>query len=118
MWEEEINKQIDEMLGNGVCRPSNSPWSSNVILVKKKDGSMRFAINYRLLNDITKKDAYPIPDIQAILDKLEGSNYSATPIIRTSIIRTPRLAEHFGWSQPKFTILYLFQSTTPVILIV
>ena len=75
VWEEEINKQIDEMLRNGVCRPSNSPWSSNVILVKKKDGSMRFAIDYRLLNDITKKDAYPIPDIQSILDKLEGSEY-------------------------------------------
>ena len=75
VWEEEINKQIDEMLRNGVCRPSHSPWSSNVILAKKKDGSMRFAIDYRLLNDITKKDAYPIPYIQTILDKLEGSEY-------------------------------------------
>ncbi|KAI6654215.1 Retrotransposon protein [Oopsacas minuta] len=57
------------MLRNGVCRPSSSPWSNYLILVKKKDGTMRFAIDYGLLNDITKKDAYPNPDIQTILDK-------------------------------------------------
>lgn len=74
-WGAEISKQTDEMLKNGVFRPSNSPWSSNVVLVKKKDESMRFTIDYRLLNDITKKDAYPIPDIQTILDKLEGSDF-------------------------------------------
>ena len=45
------------------------------MLYEKKDGSMRFAIDYRLLNDVTKKGAYPIPDIQEILDKLEGSDH-------------------------------------------
>ncbi len=73
--EEEINKQLNEMLDNDICRPSSSPWSSRVILVKKKDGSMRFVVDYRDLNDVTKKDAYPMPNLKDILDKINGSCY-------------------------------------------
>ena len=74
-WEEEINTQLDEMLGQGLCRPSISPWASNVVLVTKKDGRQRFAIDYRQLNSVTKKDAYGIPQAQTILDKLHGHRY-------------------------------------------
>ena len=74
-WEREIEVQVQEMLANGVCRPSKSPWASNVVLVRKRDGTLRFAIDYRKLNDVTKKDAYSLPDIQTILDKLKGSRY-------------------------------------------
>ena len=74
-WEEEINTQLDDMLTQNICRPSISPWASNVVLVTKKDGRQRFAIDYRRLNDITKKDAYSIPNIQAILDRLHISRY-------------------------------------------
>ena len=74
-WEVEVERQLDEMVANGVCRPSHSPWAANVVLVRKKDNSMRFAIDYRRLNSVTKKDAYSLPNIQTILDKLEGSRY-------------------------------------------
>ena len=74
-WEEEINRQLDELLEQGLCRPSKSPWSSNVVLVSKKDGKQRFAIDYRKLNEVTKKDAYSVPQIQSILDKLHGYKY-------------------------------------------
>ena len=75
MWEVEVERQLDEMFANGVCRPSHSPWSANVVPVKKNDGSLRFAIDYRQLNNVTKKDAYSLPNIQNILDKLRGSRY-------------------------------------------
>ena len=63
------------MLDNRVCRPSHSPWSASIVLVKEKDGSLRFAIDYRQLNKITKNDAYSLPNIHTILDKLRGSRY-------------------------------------------
>ena len=63
------------MLSNGVVRPSSSPWASRVILVQKKDGAKRFVIDFRALNDCTKKDAYPLPDIRDILDKLDSSQF-------------------------------------------
>ena len=46
-WEDEANRQVGEVLRNGICRPSKSPWNSSIVLVKRKDGSMRFAIDYR-----------------------------------------------------------------------
>ena len=73
--EAEINVQIGQMLRNGIIRPSSSPWASRVILVRKKDNSYRFAVNYRAVNDSTKKDSYPLPDIKDILDKLSGSRF-------------------------------------------
>ena len=74
-WEEVINRQLDELLEQGLCRPSKLPWSSNVVLVSKKDGKQRFAIDYRKLNEVTKKDAYSVSQIQSILDKLHGYKY-------------------------------------------
>ena len=58
-----------------ICRPSNSPWASDVVLVKKKEGSMRFAVDYRKLNTVTKRDEYSLPNPQSIFDKLEGSRF-------------------------------------------
>ena len=66
----EVEKHVKEMLENKVIEPSKSPWASRVVLVKKKDGSSRFCIDYRRLNAITKKDAYPIPRIDETLDQL------------------------------------------------
>ena len=63
------------MIENNICRPSKSPWASNVVLVRKRDSTLRFAIDYRKLNDVTKKDAYSLPDIQSILDKLKGASF-------------------------------------------
>ena len=71
--EKEIKLQIEQMLKNGIIQTSSSPWSARVILVEKKDKSLRFAVDYRGLNDITRKDAYPIPDSRDIIDKLYGS---------------------------------------------
>ena len=77
-WEDEIESQIQEMLNNGIIRPSSSPWNSPVILAKKKDGKMRFVCDFRSLNDVTKKDTYPLPHIRDIIDKMEGARYWST----------------------------------------
>ena len=59
---------LDEMLQTGIIEPYNSPWSSPVCIVKKKDDTYRFCIDYRRLNDVTKKDAFPVPDVKDALD--------------------------------------------------
>ena len=69
---------LDEMLLSGVIEPSTSSWASPVCLVKKKDGTYRFCIDYRRVNAVSKKDAYPIPNIQDTLDNLRGAKYFAT----------------------------------------
>ena len=72
---EAIRTQVREMLDDGVIEPSNSPWSSPVVLVKKKDGTLRFCVDYRKLNNVTKKDVYPLPRIDDSLDRLRCAHY-------------------------------------------
>ena len=70
--------EIQNMLKRGITEPSSSPWSSNVVLVTKKDGSERFCVDYRVLNSLTKKDAYPLPRVDNCLDSLAGSKWYST----------------------------------------
>ena len=70
-----IREQVADMLSSNVIEPSCSPWSSPVILVRKKDNSVRFCIDYRKLNKITIKDVYPLPRVDDVLDRLAGSSF-------------------------------------------
>jgi len=56
-----IDREVEEMERHGIIEPTASPWASNVVLVRKKDGSLRFCVDYRRLNAITYKDSYPLP---------------------------------------------------------
>ena len=69
---------VTEMLTGGQIEPSNSPWSSPVVLETKKDGGTRFCVDYRRLNDVTTKDAYPLPRIDDTLDILAGKQWFST----------------------------------------
>lgn len=66
-------EKLDEMRTAGVIEPSASLWSSPVVLVKKKDDSWRFCVDYRRLNEVTRKDSYPLPCIDEALDYGGGS---------------------------------------------
>ena len=75
-YEDVIKKMISDMKENNIISPtSTSSWGFPVVLVKKPDGSMRFCVDYRKLNAITKTSSYPIPLISELLDSLNGAKY-------------------------------------------
>lgn len=71
------------MLAKDIIEPSFSPWASPVVLVKKKDNTWRFCVDYRHLNKITKKDVYPLPRIDDALDSLHGAQYFSSIDVRS-----------------------------------
>ena len=75
---QEVAYQLKKMQGMGVIKPSSSPWASPIVLVKKKDGTLRFCIDYRKLNAVTKADSFPLPRIDDLLDQLGQSRYFST----------------------------------------
>lgn len=69
-----LKKQLEELLEKNFIRPSVSPWGAPVLLVKKKDGSMRLCVDYRQLNKVTIKNKYPLPRIGDLMDQLVGAS--------------------------------------------
>lgn len=86
---EEVREHIKEMLKAGAIRPSHSPFSSNIVLVRKKDGSLRFCIDFRRLNKNTVKDAYALPRIDETIDCLAGSRYFSKLDLRSGYWQVP-----------------------------
>ena len=72
---EEVRDHLREMLESGAIRPSQSTWCNAVVLVRKKDGSLHFCIDFYCLNACTKKDSYPLPRIQKVLESLVGPGH-------------------------------------------
>ena len=70
---EEIKKQIKELLEKGYIRPSSSPWGAPMLLVEKKDGSLRMVVDYWALNEVTIKNKYPLPMINDLFGQLTGA---------------------------------------------
>jgi hypothetical protein len=78
-----IEDKINEMLHDNIIVPSKSPWASPVVLAAKKDGTTRFCIDYRKLNEITVRDAYPLPRIDDTLDALQHAQFLSTLDLRS-----------------------------------
>ena len=74
-WLGNVEQQVQEMLDNDIIEESVSPYNSNIILVDKKDGSKRFVIDYRSLNKTTMKDAYPLPNVDELIESCRGAKY-------------------------------------------
>lgn len=73
-----IEEYIQEAIQQGIIRESKSPWRFNIVIVPKKDGTKRVCIDYRQLNTVTKKNSMRMPNIEEILEELEGSNIFST----------------------------------------
>ena len=73
-----MQKLLKGMLCDDIIQPSKNPWGSPIVLVRKKDGSIRMCVDYRKLNGVTRKDAYPLPPIDDTLDTLSGSKWFST----------------------------------------
>ena len=77
------------MLKQGIIRPSSSPWSSPVVIVKKKDGTPRFCVDYRKINSITEKDVYPLPRIDEIIEQLSQSSWYSKFDLKNGYFQAP-----------------------------
>ncbi|CAF4518486.1 unnamed protein product, partial [Rotaria magnacalcarata] len=88
-----INEEVKKMLHNEIISPSNSAWASPVVIVKKHDGSPRFCIDYRQLNSITQKDVYPLPRIDDVLERLNGSHIFSKLDLRSGYFQVPLVSD-------------------------
>ena len=86
---DEVRAHLKMMLDAGVIRPSNSPWCNAVVLVRKKDGSLRFCIDFRRLNYLTVKDSHPLPHICETLESLAGAAHYTTINMNSGFWQVP-----------------------------
>ncbi|KRY17737.1 Retrovirus-related Pol polyprotein from transposon 17.6 [Trichinella patagoniensis] len=77
-FREQMDGLLTDMINKDIIEPSTSPWTAPVVLVKKKDGNVRFCVDFRKLNLVTKKDSYPLPRIDETIDTLAAAEWLST----------------------------------------
>ena len=75
---EAVKDELDKMLAGNIIRPSTSPWASPIVLVPKKDGEVRFCVDYRKVNQVAKFDAYPMPRVEEMFEKMGNASVVST----------------------------------------
>ena len=78
VYRETIQLEVKEMLEAGIIEPSTSDWCAPIVPVKKKDGTLRLCVDYRRLNAVSESDAYPMPRVDDLIDRLGGAGYITT----------------------------------------
>ena len=84
-----VEKEIEDMLAQNIIRPSNSPYRAPIVHVTKKDGSNRICTEFRRLKEVTKKDAFPLPRIDQILDPLHAATFFSSLDLAFWILASP-----------------------------
>ena len=101
---EEVKDHLDHMLNVGVIKPSKPAWSNAVVLVQKKDGGLKFCIDFQRLNAQTQKDTFPLPQIHDTIDALRGSKYYMTVDLLSGFWQTPM--EESSKQYTAFTVVH------------
>ena len=117
----ELKAQLEELLSKGFIRPSISPWGAPVLFVKKKDGSLRLCIDYRQLNRVTIRNQYPLPRIDELFDRLQGSRvYSKIDLrsgyhqLRVQESDVPKTAFRTRYGHYEFLVMLFVLTNAPV----
>ena len=84
-----MQRIIDRNIENGLMEPCSSPWAAPVLLVKKSNGAWRLVCDYRKLNEVTKSDNYPLPDIGDMVNELSESKIFSTTDLRSGFHQIP-----------------------------
>ena len=90
---DEVWEHLQEMLDGGAIWPPQSPWCNTVVLVRKKDGGLRFCINFQQLNARTKKDSYPLPQMQETMESMVGTQFFSTMDSKIWVLASQNVAE-------------------------
>ena len=77
-YRDSVKAELDQMLENGIIEPSSSQWAALMVLVKKKDSTLRLCVHYRCLNSVSRVDDYPMPRIDDLLDRLGNAKFIST----------------------------------------
>ena len=88
-----VKRELDEMMAAGVIQPSTSPWASPIVLVEKKDGGVRFCVDYRRLNQVAKFDAYPMPRVEEMFESIGSSAVISTLDLAKGYWQIPMAAD-------------------------
>ena len=91
---DEVRSHLHQLMDIGIIRPSRSPFSSNVVLVKKKSGALRMCVDYIKLNNQTKRDSYALPRIEELLDCCQGSKFFSVVDMKSGYHQVEILEEH------------------------
>ena len=104
-YRETVQRELKEMIAEGIIEPSTSEWTAPIVLVPKKDGSLRLCVDYRRLNGVTQSDAYLMPRVDKLIDRLGGAKfittldltrgYGRSRLLRQTAIRLPS-QHHLG----------------------
>jgi len=86
---EAIDENFKTMLANGIIEPATSPWFSNVVIATKKNGSLRFCVDYQAVNSVTYTDSYPLPHIDNCLNAMNGASWFTTLDLRSGYHNIP-----------------------------
>ena len=99
---EEVREHIQEILDGGAIRPSNSPWCNAVVLVRKKDSTLRFCIDFRRLNNRTEKDSFPMPKMVDTMETMVGARIFSTMDLKSGFWQV-KMAEE-SWPYTAFRV--------------